>query len=118
MEPTLGISRDVLGSSEIGLVPRLQARDPAPGQGVRGGVAVQEMAQKKISPQLPGQLKGENPNAGEPQSRVIVKVSGLDELLGPGIETLDSRPTSGRFLPAATQIAVMLKFGNRRVDPR
>ena len=53
-EATVGELGDIVGAGDIGFALGLQTSDPAPGQGVGGGVVVQQMAQKEIRPQSPG----------------------------------------------------------------
>ena len=42
------------------------------------------MAQEKIGPQFPRQAQGENPDRGNPYPAVMLQISGLLQLFGPG----------------------------------
>ena len=52
-EAAFGVGRDVVGAGEVVLAGRLQPRDPAPGEGVRRGVAVEEVAEEEVRAESP-----------------------------------------------------------------
>ena len=90
---------DVLRAGELVTVPGVQPGDPALGQCVAGGVAVEEMAREKVGAERPGRAKGEDPDGGEPHPRVVVQPTLLHELDASVFETVDAGPTlDGRLV--------------------
>ena len=85
------MARDVPGGGEVGLAGRVQARHPAPRQGVGGRVGVDEVAQEEVGAELPRQAEREDPDGGEPHAGVVVQVALLHELPRPVVEALDAR---------------------------
>ncbi len=48
------------------------------------------MAVEEVRAELPRQAESENPDAREPHAGVVVQVSGVDELVHPGIHGIDA----------------------------
>ncbi|KDM65757.1 hypothetical protein ACIDI_90c00130 [Acidiphilium sp. JA12-A1] len=103
IEPPAGEARDVLRPREIVLARRVQPRHPPPRQRVGGDVAIQQVAEKEIRPEFPGQPQREDPDRGEPHPRMVVQVVPRDDLPRPGIETVDPGPPGAGIVKRAPQ---------------
>ncbi len=96
-EASLRVRRNIGGAREIGFARRVQSGHPAPRERVGGGIAVEQVPEKKVGSEFPRKPEGEDPDAREPHARVIVEPAGGDELAGPLIEALDPGPAGHRI---------------------
>ena len=55
-EAASGVAADVVGPRQVGLARRLQAGNPAPGQGIGCRVAIQQVPQEKVGSKRPRQV--------------------------------------------------------------
>ena len=94
----------------------MQPGDPAPGQGVRGGIAVEQMAKEEVRAELPGQLQREDPHAREPHAGMVVQIPSPGQLPGPGVEHGDAGLARRGGLVAQRQGVVGGRPGEQRPD--
>ncbi len=73
---------DVGASREVGFARGLEACDPSPREGVRGGVKVEEVILKEFGSELPRKLFDMDPVGGKPHASVVVEISSGGEFLG------------------------------------
>ena len=117
-ETLVGVSADVPWPREVVLATRLDPRDPPPGQSVHPRIAIEQMPDEEVRPQLPGQLQREHPDRGEPHARVVVHVAVADDLMRPVVEVLDPRLAPARRLPARAQTLLGRHAVESALQPR
>ena len=102
----MDITFEIRTPHEVAFPRRVETRDPAPRESVRSSIPVEEMTKEKIRPKLPGEPLDMDPVRGPPHSRVIVEVSGLEQLPRKMIHDFDPAFSSGNGKSALVRCPV------------
>lgn len=82
-------------ADEVGFAAGMSTGHPPPGEGVGRGIGIEQVLEEKVSAEFPGKPFVMDPPSGDPEARVVMEPSGLEQFTDEVIHDGDAGAAGG-----------------------